>query len=540
MSKQSRQLSSITVAVLFFIQTTIAVCGSPSLGAASPQTEAAIAQSERRAAADFASAPPVSQVEEMPSLEVAALAARFNYAPKDIQVRLDALKKESKAREQAYSKQAKAADKQVEAKEKELSKLPATLRDPKVVAERQKVQCEILEIKQKITDEAFTFLQDQIATDVKISRLDLLSQWKATDQQVAQQIANNTADKRQFGNVLDIGHRGSTKPFADQQKDIAMGQRALEDARQRGQLPKSVQDSAVTDYVQKIGERLAHNSDLQVPLHVFVVQQEIRKDNRPVIGKDGQPEQVVNAMALPGGFVFVYAGLIMSAENESELAGVMAHEIAHVTARHSARMSSRANKFGILQMAAIIGLSLFAPGLFQAGSYLAYQLKGLLLQSIMSGLGLVFTVNILGVSRDSEMEADQLGLQYAWKTDYDPRGIITFFDQMATKSGYASRTSFFATHPAFGDRVVGALKEYTVLKSIEPNKQYITDTQQFEEIQARLKKELHKTKVQIHEEETARPSLTRGELTLEGCASILSRESSSPGGAAQKANHPQQ
>lgn len=520
------RILSVPLGILFLIQTTLALCGDPLPQlVAESQSETAIAESEQKTADQFTSPPPLTVVEEMPSLEVAALAVKFSYPPKDIEARVNALKNESKAREKAYSNRAKAADKQVAAKEKELSKLPTTKTDPAVVAQRQKIQCEILMVKKGITDEAYTFLQDQIATDVKIARVQLLAGWKTANQQIEQQISSGTVSQRRFGNVLDIGHRGSAKPFADQQKDVAIGQREVETARQRGQLPKAVEDAEVTDFVTKMAQKIADNSDLQVPLHVFVVKQEVRKDGRPVLDKDGQPEQVANAMALPGGFIFVYAGLIMSAQNESELAGVIAHELGHVTARHSARMGSRATKFGILQMAAIIGLSLFAPGLFSAGSYLAYQLKGLLLQNIMNGLGLIFTVNILGVSRDSEMEADQLGMQYAWKADYDPRGIITLFDWMATKSGYASRTSFFATHPAFGDRTLGSLKEYKALTSIDPNKQYIEDTSQFEEIKDRLKKEVHKSKEEVQEEETSRPSLKRGELTPEGCASILSSES---------------
>ena len=534
MSKPARRVLVIPLAILFLIQATAALCGGPLPQAAGLQSEAAIVENEEKTAADFTSPPSLGEIEKLPSLEVAGLAVKFNYKSKDIQAEISALKNGSKSREQAYSNRAKAADQEVEARERELTRLPATKADPAVVAQRQKIQCEILKIKQGITDEAYTFLQEQIAADVKLSRLNLLAQWKAAHQQIEQQISNGAISKRRHGNVLDIGHRGSMKPFADQQQDVAWGQREVETARQRGQLPKAVQDPSVAEYVEKIGERLAHNSDLEVPLRVYVVQQEIRKDGRPVIGKDGQPEQVTNAMALPGGYTFIYAGLILSAQNESELAGVMAHEMAHVTARHSARMASKGTKFGILQMAAVIGLSLFAPGLFQAGSYLAYQLKGLLLQSIMNGLGLVFTINALGVSRDSELEADQLGMQYAWKAGYDPRGIITLFDWMATKSGYASRTSFFATHPAFGDRTLGALKEYAVLTSIEPNQKYMTDTQQFAEIQARLKKELHKTAAQIHEEETRRPSLKRGEVTLEGCASILSSEKSRGSGAAQR------
>lgn len=524
MSQRMRKRLAVPLLILFLIQTSVAVCAGPSPQiVANTENESAIATSEEKTADQFTSPPRLTEVEEMPSLEVAALAIKFTYPPKEVEAQINKLKDESKAREKAYATRAKAADKEVEAKEKQLSKLPTTLTDQNVVKQRQTTQCEILEIKERITDEAYAFMQEQIAADVKIARLNLLTDWKAAHEQIEQQISSNTINKREFGNVLDIGHRSSTKPFADQQKDVAIGQREVENARQRGQLPKALKDEEVTRYVTQLSQKIAANSDLSVPLHVFVVQQEVRKDGRPVIGKDGQPEQVVNAMALPGGFIFVYAGLIMSAQNESELAGVIGHEIAHVTARHSARMSSRANKFGILQMAAVIGLSLFAPGLFQAGSYLAYQLKGLLLQSIMNGLGIVFTVNILGVSRDSELEADKLGMQYAWKSDYDPRGIITFFDWMASKSGYASRTSFFATHPAFGDRTLGGLKEYTVLRSIQPDKQYISDTSQFEAIKARLKNELHKSKEEVQKEEANRPSLKSGGVTAEGCAALLGK-----------------
>ncbi|MDE3179634.1 MAG: M48 family metalloprotease [Acidobacteriota bacterium] len=526
MSDGTRRVIAIVLAMLFLLQTTEAVAGQGANPA--PPTEAAIAASAASAAAAFAVQPALSEVAGMPSLEVAALAVRFNYKPGEVKAAINALKAESKSREQAYSARAKAADQRIDALEAQLSRLPTTLSDPQVVANRQMLQCEILKIKQGITDEAYTFLHEQISTDARIARLNLLLQWKAADQQIRQQIANGTISKRRHGNVLDIGHRGSIKPFDGQQKDVAWGEREIETARRQGRLPKSLQDAVVDDYVRKIGERLASNGDLSVPLHIFVVQQEVRKDGRPVIGKDGQPEQVANAMALPGGFVFIYAGLILSAQNESELAGVMAHEMAHVAARHSARMASKGTKFGLLQMAAIIGMSLFAPGLFQAGSYLAYQLKGLLLQSIMNGLGLVFTINALGVSRDSEMEADQLGMQYAWKAGYDPRGIITLFDWMATHSGYASRTSFFATHPAFGDRTLGALKEYTALASIDPGKTYLADTAQFEEIQARLRKELHRTKAEIQQEEKARPTLKiPGEVTPEGCAAILAQRPAS-------------
>ncbi|MGH9352179.1 MAG: hypothetical protein ACRD2G_08480, partial [Terriglobia bacterium] len=215
MTHRARKTLAVPLLILFLIQTSAAVCADPVPQiVAATETENAVAQGEQKTADQFTSPPPLGEVEEMPSLEVAALAVKFTYPPKEVEAQINALKNESKAREKAYSARAKAADKEVEAKEKQLSKLPTTLTDPQVVKQRQTIQCEIMQIKQRITDEAYTFLQQQIATDVKISRLNLLTGWKAAHQQIQQQIASGTASQRHFGNVLDIGHRGSTKPFA--------------------------------------------------------------------------------------------------------------------------------------------------------------------------------------------------------------------------------------------------------------------------------------------------------------------------------------
>ena len=166
-------------------------------------------------------------------------------------------------------------------------------------------------------------------------------------------------------------------------------------------------------------------------------------------------------------------------------------------------------------------MSIFAPGLFQAASYLGYYLKGLLLQAIFQGMGLVFTMNVLGVSREFELEADQLGMQYAWKSGYDPEGFIRLFDHMSQKEGHASSTSFFATHPAYGDRIQTALKEYKALSATDrPNRAFMTDTSEFQEVKERLRKSLQKTEKEIQEEKN-RPSLKTFEPAPEECEEIL-------------------
>ena len=151
--------------------------------------------------------------------------------------------------------------------------------------------------------------------------------------------------------------------------------------------PKEIDDPVVTEYVNRLANNIARNSDLRVPLKVFLVQQEVRKDGKVVFNPDGQPQQVANAMALPGGFLIVFAGVVLESENESQLAGVLAHEISHSAARHANRLANKAKAFNIAQMATFIGLQIFAPGLFYAVSYLGYFLKGLLLQAIFNGMG---------------------------------------------------------------------------------------------------------------------------------------------------------
>jgi predicted Zn-dependent protease len=276
----------------------------------------------------------------------------------------------------------------------------------------------------------------------------------------------------------------------------------------------------VTEYVNRLAQNISRNSDLEVPPRVHVVQQELRKHGKVARDEEGRPQQVANAMALPGGHLFVYAGMILESGTESELAGVMAHEISHAAARHSHRMANKGKWFNIAQLGATIGLQVFAPGLFTAASYLGSQLKMLLLQGIFNGMGLIFTMNALGVSRDFELEADQLGMQYAWKSGYDPRGFTNLFDRMSKKEGHASKTAFFATHPAFGDRILHALKENRALEPVTANHRFVTDTAEFRQIKDRLRESLRKSQEKT-KSGAKRPSLQTPEPNPAECQTIL-------------------
>ncbi|HSZ60536.1 MAG TPA: M48 family metallopeptidase [Terriglobales bacterium] len=235
---------------------------------------------------------------------------------------------------------------------------------------------------------------------------------------------------------------------------------------------KLVQDPVVNEYVNRIGQNLVRNSDAQVPFTIKVIDSD-----------------EVNAFALPGGFFYVNTGLILAADEEAELAGVMAHEISHVAARHTMRQMTRMN---IAQIATI-------PLIFVGGGigYGIYEASGL-------GLPLTF----MKFQRNFEAEADYLGLQYMYKTGYDPQAFISFFEKIQAKEKKKPGTiaKAFASHPQTPDRIAASQKE---IATILPAKaQYIVTTSEFDDVKARLATIENRHKV-LEEKDGSRPSLRR-------------------------------
>jgi Zn-dependent protease with chaperone function len=516
--KKVQDALAIILSWLLVVQSTASLYAQEPL----PPPAAKTAEASPSRAVPPGEAPPTAdEVVKLPSVEIAATAEKFSYDQRAIQAKREAIQKESRQREEAFKKVAKAAEKHVEAKEGELRKLGSTVTDPQTSKKRKEIRCEILKTKKEMMEKSLDFIQAQNAADVIVARLNLLANWRTVNQQLEQKIAGGTIAQRTYGNVLDIGNRGTRKPFKGQQDDVRWGQSEIDMARERKMFPQEIEDPVVKEYVNRVATNLGRHSDLQVPLKVFVVEQELRKNGRPVLDKNGQPQQVANAMALPGGFLIVFAGVMLESENESELAGVLAHEMAHAAARHSNRMRNKGKVFSIAQLATIIGLQFLAPGLFSAASYLGYYLKGLLLQAIFDGMGIVFTLDALGVSRDFELEADQLGMQYAWNTGYDPEGFVKLFDHMAEKEGYASHTSFFATHPAFGDRIINSLREYKALRSVTVERTFLTDTSEFQEMKERLRTSLRKAPKPAPKDAN-KPTLKPEEPEPDDCSEVLS------------------
>jgi predicted Zn-dependent protease len=248
-------------------------------------------------------------------------------------------------------------------------------------------------------------------------------------------------------------------------------------------MPKEIEDEAIAGYVKQLGQKLASNSDLQIPLQITVLN-----------------SKEINAFALPGGFVFIERGILEAADDESQLAGVIAHEMSHDVARHGHKLMTKASIASIVYQAAQVAAVILTGGAAGIGTYYALQYG-------FYGLGLTLNLALLGVSRDFEQQADQLGIQYAWKAGYDPSGFIRFFDKMATKEGYVNGASWFRSHPPFYQRMVESEREIMYLpKQQNP----VVNTPEF----TAMKQALAKVSVKAEEESKAKPSLVSPE---QGC-----------------------
>jgi beta-barrel assembly-enhancing protease len=249
--------------------------------------------------------------------------------------------------------------------------------------------------------------------------------------------------------VTLIGHRnvGTGVNFYSIEREIAIG-RDL--ARQVEESSRLVTDPEIVEYVNRIGQNLVRNSDSRVPFTIKVLD-------------TGE----VNAFALPGGFFYVDSGLILAADSEAELAAVMAHEIAHVAARHATKNMTKQQ---IWNMASI-------PLMFIGGPA-AYAIAEV--ASIAVPLG------FLKFSRDAEREADMLGLQYDYAAGYDPQAFVQFFEKLKVeeKKKHSNLAKMFSTHPMNSDRITAAQEE---IRTYLPDRDsYVVDTSEFEAMKARL------------------------------------------------------
>jgi predicted Zn-dependent protease len=253
------------------------------------------------------------------------------------------------------------------------------------------------------------------------------------------------------------------------EKEIALGKQLAQQVERQS---KIVNDPVIAEYVNRIGQNLVRNSDAKVPFTIKVIE-----------------DPTVNAFALPGGFFFVQTGLILKADNEAELAGVMAHEIAHVAARHGTRQATRGE---IAQLATI-------PLIFMGGAaaYGIYQASGILIP-----------MGMLKFSREFESEADYLGLQYMYKTGYDPTAFVDFFEKIQTlekrKPGTIAKA--FSTHPPTDARITKTQQQIADLK---PRPEYVVTTSEFNDVKNRLKMLENQRRPDKTTEDPNKPTLRR-------------------------------
>ena len=278
--------------------------------------------------------------------------------------------------------------------------------------------------------------------------------------------------KNKKEDVEAIGDRevGKGMNFYSLEKEIGLGKRLAQDIERHA---KIVDDPIIAEYVNRVGQNLVRNSDAKVPFTIKLID-----------------SQEVNAFALPGGFFYVNAGLFMRAESEAELAGVMAHEIAHVAARHGTK---QATKGQVMQLATI-------PLIFMGGwtGYGIYQ-----------AAGFAIPITFLRFSRKAETEADFLGVQYLYKSGYDPTAFVDFFEKMKAdeKRKPGTMSKLFRSHPPHGKRIV---KVQQTIDSLLPNKpEYVVSTSEFLDVKDQLMASVTRGARKAQEEDANRPTLRR-------------------------------
>jgi Zn-dependent protease with chaperone function len=446
------------------------------------------------AAASADDAASINPLLRKPYLELLQIASTAHYSSQQLEQVRKRLKSERDQKERDLKSQQKTLDSQIKQAQEELKKVGDRfeLTEDQVSARRHDLHCRIQDMQSQLADAK---IQLQTGLPVEYdnlnAKLDLIEKWPAAKQEIARQMESGQARNRKWGNAQDIGFRSIEE---NQEDDIKDGQEAVQQMKQMGLMPKPIEDAEITEYVNRVAQNIVRNSDLKIPLQVTLLN-----------------SKEINAFALPGGFLYVNHGLLLEAQTEAQFAGVIAHEISHDVARHGHRLMKKATIASIIYQAAQLGALIFTGGAVGIGTYYALQYG-------FQGLGLFLSLQLLGVSRDYELEADQLGVQYVWKAGYNPEGFIEFFDIMASKEGYVEKTSFFRTHPAFYDRIVGAFREISLLP---PQERAIENTKEFDAIRARMKQ----LDEDLEKEDKNRPTLFKREP---GCPDVKD-QGKSPG-----------
>jgi predicted Zn-dependent protease len=318
---------------------------------------------------------------------------------------------------------------------------------------------------------------DKSKKDEKKDKKDKQKQEKTTS--TTQTVANKTLATNEDPNM--IGKRninsGADKIWSwlggSKEKEMQVGRQLALEVEQQAKL---VDDEVITEYVNRVGQNIVLHSDAKVPFTIKVIDTD-----------------EVNAFALPGGFFFVNKGLILAADNESELAGVMAHEIAHVAARHAMENQGKATAMNYGMLAGII----FGGGILST--------------VLQNGGGILGALGMLKFTRGAEEEADRLGVQYLYASGYDPTGMATMFEKLASQNKKKPGTiaKLFASHPQSLDRRDASL---ALVARFPEKEEYVISTSEFQRVKAHLMR-LSNAKAgvtsDIDDTESSKPTLKR-------------------------------
>ena len=268
----------------------------------------------------------------------------------------------------------------------------------------------------------------------------------------------------------NIGGRGLGNWYSTD-TEIKMGKTYADEIEKS---TRFITDPVVTEYVNRVGQNIVKNSDCKVPFTIKVIDSD-----------------EINAMALPGGFFYVNSGLILNADEEAELAGVMAHEIAHVCAHHAVREQTRMNyaQLGTIPLIMMTGYSWTGYGIYEASQ-------------------LAIPISFLMFSREFEAQADFLGVQYMYRSGYDPQAFISFFEKIQAlekrKPGLVAKA--FSDHPQTPDRILHSQEE--IAKILPAKDEYLVTTSEFDDVKARLARIENKRRL-LDTKNSKKPSLRR-------------------------------
>ncbi len=272
----------------------------------------------------------------------------------------------------------------------------------------------------------------------------------------------------------DIGGRGLGNWYSTD-SEIKMGKQYADEIEKS---TRFITDPVIDEYINRIGQNIVKNSDCKVPFTIKVIDSD-----------------EINAMALPGGFFYVNSGLILAADEEAELAGVMAHETAHVCAHHAAREMTRANyaQLGMVPLIMMTGYTWTGYGIYEAAQ-------------------LAIPITFLEFSREFEAQADYLGVQYMYRAGYDPQAFISFFEKIQAlekrKPGLVAKA--FSDHPQTPDRILHTQEE--IARILPPKDEYTVTTSEFDDVKARLARIENKRRL-TDTKGITRPSLRRASTT---------------------------